>query len=108
MNRPILVCVAALSSCTSKPDAGCPAIERLAHSDAAVDARTALEKGDQHLLMLGGFVGEVPGVSNPGSFPTQMMESTSDVESEDCSRLRTTAVAYAIKYNRIIVEGSTR
>ena len=107
MKRAFLFCLASLPSCTSQPDAGCPPIERLAHRDASADARAALAKGDGHLLMLGGFVGSVPGVENPGSLPTQMMDGTSDVRTEACARQRPAAEAYAAKYNQTIVEGTS-
>lgn len=106
MKRAFLFCLASLPSCTSQPDAGCPPIERLAHRDASADARAALAKGDGHLLMLGGFVGSVPGVANPGSYPTQMMEGTSDTKTEGCAHQEAIAEAYAAKYNRTIVQAT--
>jgi hypothetical protein len=106
VKRAVLLGVAALAGCTSKPEATCPAIEALSHRDAVADARAALTKGDRHLLMLGGFVGVVPGVEDPGSLPTHMMEGTSDLKTEACAPLGATAEAYATKYNRTIVEGS--
>jgi hypothetical protein len=106
VKRPVLFCIAALASCTSQPHADCPAIERLAQRDAAADARTALAKGDRHLLMLGGFVGSVPGVQNPNGHTTQMMEGTSDVRTAACAGQRATAEAYATKYNLTVVQGT--
>ena len=106
VKRAFLICIGSLTSCTSQPDAGCPAIEKLAHMDAATDARAALARGDRHLLMLGGFVGSVPGVANPGSHPTQMMEGTSDTKTKACAHQGATAEAYAVKYNRIIVQAT--
>ena len=105
MKRPILVCIAALAGCGSQPPAGCPAIEKLAHQDAAADARVALAKGDRHLLMLGGFVGSVPGVENSDGYQTEMVEGTSDIKTEACARQGATAEAYATKYNQTIVQG---
>jgi hypothetical protein len=95
-----------LTGCTSKPEAGCPAIEKLAHTDPVTDARTALAKGDRHLLMLGGFVGSVPGVESSDGYPTQMIEGTSDVKiTLACAHQRPTAESYATKYNQTIVAG---
>ena len=105
VKRPILVCIAALAGCTSQPPAGCPAIEKLAHRDAAADARAALAKGDRHLLMLGGFVGSVPGVENSDGYQTEMIEGTSDVKTGACAPQGATAEAYATKYNQTIVQG---
>jgi hypothetical protein len=108
VKRALFICVVVLGGCTPKADVGCPAIERLAHRDAVADARTALAKGDRHLLMLGGFVGSVPGVENSDGYPTQMIEGTSDAKITDaCARLGPTAEAYATKYNRTIVIGTS-
>jgi hypothetical protein len=104
VKRPIF-CIAALASCTTQPQAGCPPIDRLAHQDAVADARAALAKGDRHLLMLGGFVGSVPGVGNSDGYQTQMIEGTSDVRTEACARQGATAEIYATKYNQTIVQG---
>jgi hypothetical protein len=95
--------MAALASCTSKPEATCPGIEALAHRDATADARAALARGDRHLLMLGGFVGVVPGVQDSTAYPTQMIEGTSDTTTEACRRQRATAETYATKYNQTVV-----
>ena len=95
-----------VSGCTSEPNAGCPAIERLAQRDAVADASSALAKGDRHLLVIGGFVGSVPGVENPGSLPTQVVEGTSDARTEACAQLRSTAEAYAARYNQTIIRGT--
>ena len=105
VKRAALICAMVVSGCTSNPKGGCPAIARVAQRDAVADARAAL--ADRHLLMLGGFVGSVPGVENPGSLPTQMMDGTSDVRTEACARQRPAAEAYAAKYNQTIVEGTS-
>jgi len=63
-----------------------------------------LAKGDHHLLMLGGFVGEVPGVPNGDTYPTRMIDGTSDTTTEACRQQRNVAEAYATKYNQIIVQ----
>jgi hypothetical protein len=104
VKRAALICAAVLTGCTAKPEAGCPTIEKLAHRNAAADARAALAKGDRHLLMLGGFVGSVPGVENADGYPTQMIEGTSDTKTEACARLGATAEIYAAKYNQSIVQ----
>jgi hypothetical protein len=106
VKRAALICIAALTSCTTQHEAGCPAIEKLAHRDAAADARAALAKGDHHLLMLGGFVGSVPGVDDPAAYRTQIMEGTSDVRTEACAHQRNMAEAYAAKYNQTIAQGT--
>jgi hypothetical protein len=108
VKRETLICIAALTGCTSQREVGCPAIEKLAHRDAAADAGYALAKGDKHLLMLGGYVGSVPGVQNSDGFPTEVIAGTSDVRTEACAQQRATAEAYAAKYNQVIVQGAGR
>jgi hypothetical protein len=100
-----VIYAAVLAGCTSKPDSGCPSIEKLAHRNPVADAHAALAKGDRHLLMLGGFVGSVPGVENAGGYQTQMIEGTSDYKTEACARQGDTAERYAAKYNQTIVQG---
>src|SRR5438045_586774 len=104
VKRAAFICNAVLISCTSQPETGCPAIEKLAHRDAVADARAAFAKGDRHLLMLGGFDGTVPGVEKSAAYPTQIIEGTSDVRTEACARQRATAEAYAAKYNQTIAQ----
>jgi hypothetical protein len=99
----VIAALLALGSCT-QPKSGCPAIEALSQRNAVADARTALAKGDHHLLMLGGFVGEVPGVSNANGYSTRMVEGTSDTTSNECRQRVSIAKAYAEKYNRTIVQ----
>jgi hypothetical protein len=106
VKRVALICAVIVSGCTSKLEAGCPTLERLAQRDAVADARTALAKGDRHLLMLGGFVGSVPGVENPGLLPTQMVEGTSDARTEACAQQRPAAEAYASRYNQTIIQAT--
>lgn len=105
LNRACLICLVALASCTSQQQTGCPAIEQLAHRDPVADAHSALAKGDTHLLMLGGFVGSVPGVSHADGYATRMIEGTADTRTEACTRKRALAAAYATKYNGTIVRG---
>jgi hypothetical protein len=100
----VIITLIALVSCTQQPEVGCPAIEKLAQRDAAADARAAMAKGDRHLLMLGGFVGEVPGVTDADAYSTRMVEGTSDTIGEACSKHRGIAEAYAAKYNRTIIQ----
>jgi hypothetical protein len=109
MKQAVFIWVTALIGCTSQPDPGCPQIERLAQRDAVADAHAALAQGDRHVLMLGGFVPDVPGVedTDTDTYPTRFMEGTSDVRTEACARRRATAEAYAAKYNRAIVQGTS-
>ena len=100
----VVIALIVLAGCTQQPEVGCPAIEKLAQRDAAADARAALAKGDRHLLMLGGFVGEVPGVTDTDAYSTRMVEGTSDTVGEACSKHRGVAEAYASKYNQTIIQ----
>jgi hypothetical protein len=104
VKRAALIGIAALASCT-KPQATCPSIEVLARGDAVADARAALARGDRHLLMLGGFVGVVPGVRDSGAFPTRVIEGTSDTTTDACRRERSDAEPHARKYNQTVVRG---
>ena len=54
--------------------------------------------------MLGGFVFEVPGVADAGTYPTRMIEGTSDTTTEACRHQRGVAEAYATKYNQTVVK----
>jgi hypothetical protein len=103
--RAVLIGIAALAGCTSKPRPTCPGIEVLAHKDATADARAALARGDRHLLTLGGFVGSVPGVQHWDGYQLQEIEGTSDTATEACRRLGATAEAYASRYNQTVVHG---
>ena len=105
MKRFALACAVVLTGCTTKPHTSCLSIEKLAHRDPVLDARAALARNDRHLLMLGGFVGSVPGVANSNGYHAQMIEGTSDVKTEACARLGATAEVYAAKYNQTIVQG---
>jgi len=105
MKRATLFYIAALGGCTPAPDATCPSIESHSHRDAVADARAALARGDSHLLMLGGFVGVVPGVRDSSGYATRTIAGTSDTTTDACRRLRATAEAYATKYNQTVVHG---
>ena len=105
MKRAVLLGIAALAGCTSKPQPTCPSIEALAHRDAIADARAAVGRGDRHLLTLGGYVGSVPGVENWAGYKLEEIEGTSDTTTEACRRLGATAEAYATKYNQTVVHG---
>lgn len=104
MKQAILLGLLAVAGCSSQAKVGCPALQALSHRDAAADAREALARGDYRLLMLGGFVGSVPGVTDPGKHTTRMLDGTSDTTSDACRRIAATAEAYAVKYNRAIVQ----
>lgn len=104
MNVAVVVTFIALASCTQQSNVGCPSIELLTKRDAAADARAALAEDDHRLLVLGGFVGEVPGVPNADAQPTRMIEGTSDATTEACRGQRDVAEVYATKYNRTIVQ----
>ena len=105
MRRAVLFGLAAVASCASEPESTCPSVEALAGRNAVADARAALARGDRHLLMLGGFVGEIPGVRNSGRNPTRKIEGTSDTATAACRRLGGIAEAYATKYNQTVVHG---
>jgi hypothetical protein len=101
----VLLGIAALAACTSKPQPTCPSIEALAHRDAIADAKAALARGDGHLLMLGGYVDSVPGVENWAGHQLQEIEGTSDTATEACRHLGATAETYAAKYNQTVIHG---
>jgi hypothetical protein len=109
-----LACV--LATCSKAPDAlvtnaapqskgHCPTLERLSHADPAADAQAAVSRRDCHLLMLGGYVGTVPG--GEMSFrreQAEMMPDTGDVVTNDaCPALRPVAERYALKYNETVL-----
>jgi hypothetical protein len=83
----------------------CPTLERLSHADPAADAQAAVSRRDCHLLMLGGYVGTVPG--GEMSFrreQAEMMPDTGDVVTNDaCPALRPVAERYALKYNETVL-----
>ncbi len=61
-----------------------------------------MQRGDRHLLMLGGYAGTVPG-EDGAEHQTVMIEETADTAPAACSRLRPLAEAYALKYNRSVL-----
>ncbi len=83
---------------------GCPSLERLKAADATADAEAAHARGDNHLVMLGGYVGTVPGVSEDlvSLLPHVMLTETSDTTTEGCQELRSVAEGYASTYNMTI------
>jgi hypothetical protein len=82
----------------------CPGLERLKTADAAADANAAHARGDDHLIMLGGLVGSIPGASESviSQLPHVMLEETSDTTTEACDNLRPVAERYAPIYNSTI------
>jgi hypothetical protein len=90
---PLLAC-----GSPSDADSRCPELERLKPDQARSDALAATAKGDKHLIMLGGYVGVVPG-GNPTNLPTVLLASTGDTAPEACRRLRPKAESYALAYN---------
>lgn len=82
----------------------CPALDALKVADAADNARQALARRDHHLLMIGGYVGTVPG-RGASHLPAMLLEGTGDTVTEACHRLRPIAEAYALAYNRAVIGG---
>jgi hypothetical protein len=101
--RPIaaLVLLVTLAACQRGVDA-CPGLEKLKTADAAADASKAVQRGDRHLLMLGGYVGTIPG-DDGAKHQTVLIEETADTATAACARLRSLAEAYALKYNRAVL-----
>jgi pimeloyl-ACP methyl ester carboxylesterase len=87
---------------TPFPDS-CPSLERLETADARADASAAAARGDYHLLMLGGFVGRVPGAGGRRDLPTVMIVGTDDTTTLGCMRLDAAAEDYARRYNETVV-----
>ena len=80
----------------------CPGLEKLRTADAHADAAKAVQRDDRHLIMLGGYVGTVPG-DDGTKHQTVMIEETSDTATAACTGLRPLAEAYALKYNRSVL-----
>ena len=94
----------ALSAChhsLSEPD-GCPLLERLGKADARADAQAAAQNGDRHLVMLGGYVGAVPGGEH-SALRRVLLAGTEDTASSACQARRGIAEAYARAYNEATV-----
>jgi hypothetical protein len=81
---------------------GCPSLERLKSSDARSDAMRAARVGDRRLLMIGGFVGTIPGASGT-NHQTVMIEGSGDDSGLACYRLRSLAEQYALRYNQTML-----
>lgn len=80
----------------------CPSLERLVSADPTADAKAAMVRGDDHLLMVGGFVGIVSG-GERSSLPETLIEGTGDDVTMACSALRPIAEKYARQYNLTVV-----
>jgi len=103
MRRSCVVAILISNSVSGCFDADtCPSLEKLERSDPISDAAAAIKQDDNSLLMLGGYVGTIPGAEG-SSLPTKFVEGTTDYEIEACYRLRPAAEAYALKYNATIV-----
>src|SRR4051812_46671460 len=104
LSRPIaaLVLSVTLAGCQRAWEA-CPGLEKLRTADATADATKAVQRGDRHLLMLGGYEGTVPG-DDGAKHQTVMIEETADTATEACSRMRPLAEDYALKYNRAVLK----
>ena len=105
MIRPIVAVAfaVAVAACGSK--AQCPSLDRLGRADPVADARAAVSRRDCHLLMLGGYVGSVPGGElSLRAGQAQMIPDTGDViTNRDCPKLRPVAERYARKYNETVL-----
>jgi len=101
MRRSCVVAILISNSVSGCFDADtCPSL--VERSDPISDAAAAIKQGDNSLLMLGGYVGTIPGAEG-SSLPTKFVEGTTDYETEACYRLRPAAEAYALNYNATIV-----
>jgi len=106
MKRAILVGLVAFNGCTPAPDAHCEVIDRLSRQDAKADADAALARGDNRLLMLGGFSGSIPGGQSLPNHRTRLLDGTSDTTTDAGRRERHAAETYAKKYNAVIAKRS--
>jgi len=80
----------------------CPELAKLRRANPVRDAEAAASRGDHRLLMLGGFVGVVPGAERT-SVPTRMLEGTGDANTNACDAMRPIAENYALAYNRTML-----
>lgn len=92
----LLALLVGLGGCRTKE--ACPELEKLGRANPVADAGAAASRGDYRLLMLGGYVGVVPGAERT-SAPTRMLEGTGDANTSACDALRPVAEKYALAYN---------
>jgi hypothetical protein len=97
----LLALLVGLSGCREKET--CPELEKLGRANPVIDAEAAASRGDYRLLMLGGYVGVVPGAEQT-SAPTRMLEATGDANTSACDALRPVAEKYALAYNRTMLQ----
>lgn len=102
----ILLVATAMAACSpSNGSVGaqsCPELESLLPGHAEADARAAARRGDSRLLMIGGYVGTIPGAEG-SSRPTRLVEGTGDTATAACYALRAQAEKYALTYNRTMI-----
>lgn len=97
----LLTGLVVLDACSHRREATCPPMDALARRDAKADAVLAAAHGDNRLVMLGGYVGELPGGLEPGQ--VRVLEGTSDTTIAACAKKRRIAFRYARTYNRTIL-----
>lgn len=102
----ILLVASAIAACSqSNGKVGaqsCPELESLLPEHAEADARAAARQGDSRLLMMGGYVGTIPGAEG-SSRATRLVEGTGDTQTAACQGLRAQAEKYALAYNRTMI-----
>jgi hypothetical protein len=81
----------------------CPELTKLGRANPVADAEAAILRGDRRLLMLGGYVGVIPGAEGT-SAPTRMLEGTGDANTSACDAMRPVAEKYALAYNRALLQ----
>lgn len=94
-----------LASCAHRKQAACPPIDQLAQRDARADATAAAERGDNRLVMVAGYVGELPGGLEPSQ--VRVLEGTA-VKTAICVKRRPIAFRYARLYNRVMLKSQLR
>ncbi|MGH6643100.1 MAG: hypothetical protein ACRED3_10425 [Bradyrhizobium sp.] len=97
----VILITSILGGCYS--ESGCASLDALRQANPVADATAANSRGNHTLLMLGGYVGTVPGFRGNELPDTLMLDGTSDVELEACRQLRPLGEAYALKYNETIL-----
>ncbi len=105
LRNTLLAAAIVLSSCGHRKEASCPALDALAQRDAKADATAAANRGDERLVMVGGFVGELPGGLSHQQ--VRVLEGTGDT-SKSCLKKRRIAFRYARTYNRTILKRQGR